>query len=188
MIVEYNHILNGYARTLTVGILVLIIFAIIFGAFIVDTIIKGRTQKKRNSLKRIYDFKKKKWINKKRKALSKKDFWNRLVAFTLVFVILIGTIVAVGINIVSIRLDISEETYVTYEGEFWVEDTNYGRGGPSVKLIFQNDKKAKMYKVNGYLDSYFEEKNAYSGYVVYSKRSKIIVDWDGELKPTDFPS
>ena len=187
MIVEYNHILNGYARTLTVGILVLIIFAIIFGAFIVDTIIKGCTQKKRNSLKRIYDLKKKKWIKKKRKALSKKDFWDRLVAFTLVFVILIGTIVAVVINIVSIRLDISEETYVTYEGEFWVEDTNYGRGGPSVTLIFQNDKKAKTYKVNPYLDS-FEEKNAYSGYVVYSKRSKIILDWGGELKPTDLPS
>ncbi len=188
MIVDYNHVLNGHARSLTIGILALIILAVIFCYFIADTIIKGCKIKKRDSLKKVYDFKKKKWIKKKRKVLSIKEFRDRLIAFIFVFAILTGTIVATGIYIVSIRLDVAEEAYVTYEGEFWVEDTNYGRGGPSVQIRFPNDAKARVYKLNGYLDSCFEEENAYDGYVVYSKRSKIIVDWGGELKTTDLPS
>ena len=83
-------------------------------------------------------------------------------------------------SVIPTKLDLNEEAYETYKGEFWVDNTDYGRGCPTARIKLIKDQKTVNYKFSVHLEPDFEEKTNYTGYIVYSKRSKIIVDWNRE--------
>ena len=71
--------------------------------------------------------------------------------------------------------DLKDQAYVRYEGEFYVEDAEYDlRAGAKPLIKFSNSEHKVRYKV---CDNTYLHDGYHSGYIVYSQRSKIIVEW-----------
>lgn len=97
---------------------------------------------------------------------NKKDF--------IVFTICVCSCIAGVIHLVPYRSDIENASYVKYEGEFTVEDGGYYSMSGSQPIIgFPGHKKRRFkFKRNNYLPD-----GKHEGYVVYSERSHVIVEW-----------
>lgn len=94
--------------------------------------------------------------------------WSYLIWSGVTLVI----VVALGVGLANIYLDIKEESYITYNG-IYIE-----RGGGQRELktvvIFDSDGKEIRLLRNG-----ASETGEYVGVVVYGRRSKIIVEYSG---------
>ena len=175
MIAEYNEYLCGEIKLMCMFMIPTIICASIFIYFIVDTI-------KRNP------FAKKRLRCKKKKVLSRKEYLDNLIGLSIVLTICGFVLTYCTVYGTFLILDVNEGDYITYKGEFTIESLSYAsKGGYTAYVKISNSEKAKRYRFNPNLE-YWEEDTTYDGYVVYSKRSKIIVDWGGNLKTTDLPS
>ena len=89
----------------------------------------------------------------------------------------IALIAAYFLVVFPIQWDIKEKSYVSYSGDFFVEDHYYTNGGSSPYIVIkcQNETKAVKYKISGDFD-FIKSNTNYSGKFVYGKRSKAIVD------------
>lgn len=71
--------------------------------------------------------------------------------------------------------DITDQSYIKYEGVFYVTDGEYDlRAGSQPLIKFANKQNSERFKVccNTYLSN-----GCHEGYIIYSKRSKMIVEW-----------
>ncbi|MBQ7935776.1 MAG: hypothetical protein IJ333_05450 [Clostridia bacterium] len=73
--------------------------------------------------------------------------------------------------------DIKENAYITYVGEFYVEETWRSQRGFDSFICIKclNEEKTTQYKMSNKLN--VENNTEYSGYFVYGKNSKIMVDF-----------
>ena len=158
-----------------------IICTSVFIYFIVDII------KHKPSHKKSVGCKKNK-ATKRKKVFSRKEYLDRIIGLNIVLAICGFILTYCTIYGTFLILDVTEGDYITYKGEFTVESLSYmSKGGHTTYVKFSDSEKAKRYRFNSNLE-YLDEDATYDGYVVYSKRSKIIVDWGGELKTTGLPS
>jgi hypothetical protein len=92
-------------------------------------------------------------------------------------VVLIAIVVCIVGLVYSIPaiLDIKDQSYIRYEGVFYVTDGEYDlRAGSQPLIKFDDEENSERFKVrcNTYLSN-----GCHEGYIVYSKRSKKIVEW-----------
>lgn len=80
-----------------------------------------------------------------------------------------------SIDLSKIYLDIKNEDYLTYYGEY----IERGGGQKDLKTVVVYDESGKEIRL---LRTGPGEKGTYEGTVVYGRRSKIIVKYDGILK------
>ena len=73
--------------------------------------------------------------------------------------------------------DIKNNDYIEYNGEFFVEQENYSGRGPTRVLIRVGDKEKSVRYKNSIEDTEFKDGSLYSGVLVWSKRSKVLVDF-----------
>ena len=74
--------------------------------------------------------------------------------------------------------DINENAYITYTGNFYVEKCYFvNRGGSYIVLKYEDSTKATRYKVLCDV-SCIENDTQYYGTIVYSQRSKCLLDID----------
>ncbi len=100
--------------------------------------------------------------------------------FKLIFAISIAISVVVvavlGIGLSRIFLDIHNEDYITYSGEY----IERGGGQKDLKTVVVYDGQGNEIRL---LRTGPSEKGTYEGTVVYGKRSKIIVEYSGSQLP-----
>lgn len=108
-------------------------------------------------------------------AIKKKDA-DGIVAHSIILTIVIGITIGVVIYTVPYILDVEEGAYVKYEGEFWAENTEFDlRAGSQPYLKFPGEENHVKYKLRG---GVYLSDGKHTGYVIYSKRSKMIVEWN----------
>ena len=92
-------------------------------------------------------------------------------------VCLVGALVVGGLwlSVYNIHLDIKEEAYVTYEGVY----SRRGGGMRDLKTIAVYDADGREIRLFCSAYGWVEENGEYDGKVVYGKRSKIVVEYDG---------
>ncbi len=71
--------------------------------------------------------------------------------------------------------DIDDNAYTVYTGEFYVVDSYTDKGGRYVRIKYPNQKENVRYQLLCN-DSFSEDETEYEGTIVYSTRSKCIVD------------
>ena len=77
-----------------------------------------------------------------------------------------------------IALDLHNESYIRYDGEYFVESiTDTGVVG-AISYVKMGDEDSEKYEFKPNPD-YWEE-GRYNGYIIYSERSKIILEWGGD--------
>lgn len=104
------------------------------------------------------------------KTGDKQGFIACIIALT----ICVGSCIAGVIHLVPYRSDIENASYVKYEGEITVEDGGYYSMSGSQPIVgFSGHKKRRFkFKRKNYLPD-----GKHEGYVVYSERSHVIVEW-----------
>lgn len=108
-------------------------------------------------------------------AIKKKDV-DGILTHSIILTILVGVTIGIIIYTVPYILDVNENAYVKYEGEFWAENTEFDlRAGSQPYLKFSEENDFTKYKLRG--DVYLSD-GTHTGYVIYSKRSKMIVEWN----------
>ena len=91
------------------------------------------------------------------------------------------------------KIDIKNENYITYTGEFYVKEFIVGTGSERIWIKKEDEDKVKKYNVirntyddanvkNGNIYQYIEEDTSYKGTFVYSKYSNVLVDIYVETK------
>jgi len=99
---------------------------------------------------------------------------NAIACGAFVFIIIVAFVIALVYSIPCI-LDIKEQSYIRYEGVFYVTDGEYDlRAGSQPLIKFDDEENSERFKVrcNTYLSN-----GCHEGYIIYSKRSKRIVEW-----------
>jgi hypothetical protein len=71
-------------------------------------------------------------------------------------------------------LDVQENAYVTYEGDFAVENVDDLRAKSKPLLSFGGEKHQTQFKLKDHL---YLEDGSHSGRIIYSQRSHVIVEW-----------
>ncbi len=95
--------------------------------------------------------------------------------FSISIAISVVVVAVLGIGLSRIFLDIQNEDYITYCGEY----IERGGGQKDLKTIVVYDDHGNEIKL---LRTGPSEKGTYEGTVVYGKRSKIVVKYSGTLK------
>ena len=99
--------------------------------------------------------------------------------FKMIFAIYISVsviiVVIVGVGLSRIYLDVINQDYVTYCGEY----IERGGGQKDLKTLVVFDDFGKEIKL---LRTGPSEKGTYEGTVIYGRRSKVVVEYDGVPK------
>ena len=111
---------------------------------------------------------------KKNKKKAKHERMDTVLSFILVLCIIAGALTAIVIHTVPYILDVQENAYITYEGDFAVENV-YDRRAKFMPLIsFGGEKHQTQFTLK---DSLYLEDGFHNGRVIYSQRSHVIVEW-----------
>ena len=111
---------------------------------------------------------------KRSKKKSRHERMDTVLSFMLVLCIIAGALTAIVIHTAPYILDVQENAYVTYEGDFAVENV-YDRRAKSKPLIsFGGEKHQTQFKLK---DHRYLEDGSHSGRIIYSQRSHVIVEW-----------
>lgn len=99
---------------------------------------------------------------------------NAIACGAFFFIIIVACIVSLVYSIPYIY-DIKDQSYIRYEGVFYVTDGEYDlRAGSQPLIKFSNKENSERFKVR---DNTYLSNGCHEGYIIYSKRSKIIVEW-----------
>ena len=104
-----------------------------------------------------------------------KDNKHFKLIFTFCIAVAIVITMALGIALSKIILDMHNEDYITYNGEY----IERGGGQKSLKTVVVYDDHGKEIKL---LRTGAGETGVYEGTVIYGRRSKIIVKYSGSPK------
>ncbi len=100
---------------------------------------------------------------------------ERSIKITLGIFLLLPIVVYVT-SVLPYRLDIKQQSYETYQGEFYVEKYYFAtRSGTYILLKTENDSQSIRYKAPGNLEG-IEDDTYYNGEFVIAKHSKTLVD------------
>ena len=111
---------------------------------------------------------------KKNQKRAKHERMDTVLSFILVLCIIAGALTAIVIHTVPYILDVQENAYITYEGDFAVENV-YDRRAKFMPLIsFGGEKHQTQFTLK---DSLYLEDGFHNGRVIYSQRSRVIVEW-----------
>ena len=97
-------------------------------------------------------------------------------SYIVYLVLAVSIMIVLCIGLLRIHLDIKNEDYITYHGDY----IERGGGQSELKTVVVYDELGKEIKL---LRTGSGETGTYVGTVVYGKRSKIIVEYSGSLKP-----
>ena len=81
-------------------------------------------------------------------------------------------------SIFPYQYDIKNNSYVEYTGEFFVEQSNYSNRGPDRILIRTGDEIKSVRYIYAIDDVDVKDNTYYSGKIVWSKKSKVLVDFE----------
>lgn len=95
--------------------------------------------------------------------------------FAISIVISVVVVTVLGIGLSKILFDIQNEDYVTYYGEY----IERGGGQKDLKTVVVYDEQGNEIRL---LRTGPSEKGTYEGTVVYGRRSKIVVEYNGVPK------
>lgn len=98
--------------------------------------------------------------------------------FSISIAISIVITIVLGIGLSKIILDIQNEDYITYHGEY----IERGGGQKDLKTVVVYDDQGNEIKL---LRTGPSETGVFEGTVIYGKRSKVVVEYSGSLK-SDF--
>ena len=104
-----------------------------------------------------------------------KDDSRFKLIFSISIVISIVITMVLGISLSKIVLDIHNEDYVTYQGEY----IERGGGQKSLKTVVVYDDQGNEIRL---LRTGSSEKGIFEGTVIYGRRSKIVVEYSGSRK------
>ena len=111
---------------------------------------------------------------KKNPKKAKHELIDSVLSFILVLCIIAGALTAIVIHTVPYILDVRGNAYVTYDGDFAVENV-YDRRAKFMPLIsFGGEKHQTQFTLK---DSLYLEDGFHNGRVIYSQRSRVIVEW-----------
>lgn len=114
-------------------------------------------------------------------AVCLKIKYRKMAIFTLIG----GIVISAALYFTSIfpfQMDVQKEAYITYSGEFYVEECySSNRSGSYILIRYGEENESARYKV---LCDVTEIENAtlYQGTFVYSKHSKCLVDIERQTK------
>ena len=111
---------------------------------------------------------------KRSKKKSKHERMDTVLSFMLVLCIIAGALTAIVIHTAPYILDIQENAYVTYEGDFAVENVDDLRAKSKPLISFGGEKHQTQFKLK---DNLYLEDGSHSGRIIYSQRSHVIVEW-----------
>ena len=96
-----------------------------------------------------------------------------------IFSLIGGLILSVAVYVTSIlpfQRDIQEEAFITYSGEFYVEECySLNRGGTYILIRYGEENESVRYKVLCDVTE-VENETGYNGTFVYSQHSKCLVE------------
>ena len=108
------------------------------------------------------------------KYFKNKQTQNAIACSAFLSIIIIVFIVSIAYCMPYIS-DIKNNTYIRYEGVFYVTDGEYDlRAGSQPLVKLENLENSERFKVCG--NTYLSD-GCHEGYVIYSQRSKMIVEW-----------
>ena len=111
---------------------------------------------------------------KKSKKSPRHERVDNMVAFILILCLIAGALTAIVIHTLPYILDVRENAYIIYEGDFAVENV-YDRRAKFMPLIsFGGEKHQTQFKLK---DNLYLEDGSHSGRIIYSQRSHVIVEW-----------
>ena len=111
---------------------------------------------------------------KRSKKKSKHERMDTVLSFMLVLCIIAGALTAIVIHTAPYILDVRENAYVTYEGDFAVENVDDLRAKSKPLISFGGEKHQTQFKLK---DNLYLEDGFHSGRIIYSQRSHVIVEW-----------
>lgn len=104
-----------------------------------------------------------------------KDDGRFKLIFTISIAISIVITMVLGISLSKIVLDIQDEDYITYHGEY----IERGGGQKSLKTVVVYDNQGNEIRL---LRTGSGETGVFEGTVIYGRRSKIVVEYSGSPK------
>ena len=111
---------------------------------------------------------------KKNQKRAKHERLDTILSFILVLCLIAGALTAIVIHTLPYILDVRENAYIVYEGDFAVENV-YDRRAKFMPLIsFGGEKHQTQFKLKDHL---YLEDGSHSGRIIYSQRSRVIVEW-----------
>ena len=111
---------------------------------------------------------------KRSKKKSRHERMDTVLSFMLVLCIIAGALTAIVIHTAPYILDVQENAYVTYEGDFAVENVDDLRAKSKPLISFGGEKHQTQFKLK---DNLYLEDGFHSGRIIYSQRSHVIVEW-----------
>lgn len=101
---------------------------------------------------------------------------NNVIACGVFFIVLIVSCVVSAFYLVPYVADVKDQSYIKYEGGFYVSDSEHDARSDSKPLVkFSNTENSTRFKIP--LEGYVLSDGFHEGYIVYSERSKMIVEW-----------
>ena len=115
---------------------------------------------------------------KKNQKRAKHERLDTILSFILVLCLIAGALTAIVIHTLPYILDVRENAYIVYEGDFAVENV-YDRRAKFMPLIsFGGEKHQTQFKLK---DNLYLEDGSHSGRIIYSQRSHVIVEWHCDI-------
>ena len=111
---------------------------------------------------------------KKNQKRAKHERLDTILSFILVLCLIAGALTAIVIHTLPYILDVRENAYIIYEGDFAVENVDDLRAKPKPLLSFGGEKHQTQFTLK---DSLYLEDGFHNGRVIYSQRSRVIVEW-----------
>ena len=111
---------------------------------------------------------------KKNQKRAKHERWDTILSFILVLCLIAGALTAIVIHTLPYILDVRENAYIIYEGDFAVENVDDLRAKSKPLLSFGGEKHQTQFTLK---DSLYLEDGFHNGRVIYSQRSRVIVEW-----------
>lgn len=113
---------------------------------------------------------------KKNQKRAKHERLDTILSFILVLCLIAGALTAIVIHTLPYILDVRENAYIIYEGDFAVENVDdhdlWAKSKPL--LSFGGEKHQTQFTLK---DSLYLEDGFHNGRVIYSQRSRVIVEW-----------
>ena len=111
---------------------------------------------------------------KKNQKRAKHERLDTILSFILVLCLIAGALTAIVIHTLPYILDVRENAYIVYEGDFAVENVDDLRAKSKPLLSFGGEKHQTQFTLK---DSLYLEDGFHNGRVIYSQRSRVIVEW-----------
>ena len=108
---------------------------------------------------------------------------DKVILIGLILLLMIAPIVYIT-SVLPYHLDIKQQTYEKYQGEFYIEDYYYATRKGTYILIKRNDEKVSVrYKAPSNLTG-IEVNTTYIGEFIIAKHSQVLLDIKVETKKT----